>query len=719
MRKYLCCLLGLFLPLVLTAQEVRPDPKNSLEATLLGDPLIDPSPQNQLTQYYLVKNIHAESALTLDAPIIFPLVGPAGVGGLSLTHEGRALKDLVIPPGRQVLIKATAAAPHLGTYKGSFQLAYHYQQGNITYERFPDVLLTATRTTAGGRKSSPFFKVEPIAILVQAGKCPAKVRFVIRDISGDGGEMQHPLLLLNKNRGDAGLQAQSASYTLAQEVGNTLQPLTGSTLVFAPNEAKRICATFSDLPLAEEYTGSVILQGEKFIDQSQSFTLRLSRTVWCAILVITSGLLLAALARYFYNKVSPRLKQRLKLLGIKADFEGIAERIPDLNDMETSSLKRILGFVDDLLRKVGDPSLSEAILANVQSNFEVRRTLFYRVIDLRQALDAADPPNNGLDALVRRTHIEFLRVYTNTEAQLQEQISEIGKAEGLIREQLLNELKTNIDSLRQVIKDNDEILSSEDYASLNETIEHLMDIRNQDLWKALYEYEFFALQTPRALSKGLMRHLEGKAFPGDAWEAAEWAELNSTVQAQLKAGLDTRNPQLALTAYQKAFATFRGMMDAQLQKKNITNPVTPEYTNAAALKAYENPGEAKRSIPLTHTGTHNKVDTAQPIALGRIGRPMKGHEPPASEVLKSTDCQLFWSETIYALIVLLLSIIIGLQVLYLGNETWGSVKDILVAFTWGFGIHAISRNTDLGKHVFSYVTDHISNIPPPPSPPGP
>jgi hypothetical protein len=53
-------------------------------------------------------------------------------------------------------------------------------------------------------------------------------------------------------------------------------------------------------------------------------------------------------------------------------------------------------------------------------------------------------------------------------------------------------------------------------------------------------------------------------------------------------------------------------------------------------------------------------------------------------------------------------LILGIQVLYLGDDTWGSWQDLFVAFTWGFGIHAVSRNSDLGKRAFEYVNGKVN-----------
>lgn len=779
MRKYLCCLLWLVAPLALvaqagngavprtpasqtdTVQPNKPDPGVSLTAQVYGETPGDSLHQNELVRYFLLSNVRKDLALVLDSPTAFPLIGPVPVPSLQLTtHEGKPIAGLQIPPGRKLLLKVTTTVPHPGTYTGNLQLAYHYtnKKDSTTYEGLLDVTLTAKRSASVLRKGKPFFKVEPIGILVQSGGCTTQVRFVIRDTSGKGGQMQIPLLLLNQSRGDTSLQAHYRAYTLAEERRDSVLPLHAATLDFAPNEAKRIRATYTQLPLAEQYAGRVVLQGDSFYAQSQPFSIRLSRTIYFAVLVITLGLLLAALSRWLYGVLSPRLRQRLALLGIKADFQVIPQDFDDLNANEMITLQRILGFVDDLLDKVGDPTLSDVILATRLSNFKARRTLFYKVIDLRQALDTAGEPTNPLYAAVQATHVDFLRVRTKSDAELEEQTLLIEKAGAQLRSQLVTKLKAgvvmiqqtikdntgilsvadeerlynvgdrllaklkeNVIMMQQTIKDNTGVLSDTDQERLNEIGDSLATPEGKDLTIIVKQYDSYVLETGRCLCKGLQRILEGAAFPSEAWEPREWDQLRSTVQVHLKSGLDTNDSLQAIKSYLNAFAAFRTAMDAQLKKRQFFNPVTPNYTNASALAAYKvaepfrrenNPMRGANSIRDNMKASFTTSQVADSI---RTGHPMKGTLPDTNQAKAHTGWLLFFSELIYAVIVLSLSLIIGLQMLYIGDDTWGSLQDILVAFTWGFGIHAITRNTDLGKNVFAYVSGKINNSPPPPT----
>jgi hypothetical protein len=740
MRKYLCCLLWLVAPLALvaqagngavprtpasqtdTVQTNKPDPGVSLTAQVYGETPGDSLHQNELVRYFLLSNVRKDLALVLDSPTAFPLIGPVPVPSLQLTtHEGKPIAGLQIPPGRKLLLKVTTTVPHPGTYTGNLQLAYHYtnKKDSTTYEGLLDVTLTAKRSASVLRKGKPFFKVEPIGILVQSGGCTTQVRFVIRDTSGKGGQTQIPLLLLNQSRGDTSLQAHYRAYTLAEERRDSVLPLHAAKLDFAPNEAKWIRATYTQLPLAEQYAGRVVLQGDSFYAQSQPFSIRLSRTVYFAVLVITLGLLLAALSRWLYGVLSPRLRQRLTVLDKKADFQVIPEQVGGLNDQETITLQCILGFVDDLLHKVGDPALTDAILATRIANFEARRALFYRVIYLCKALKAAGEPADTLHAKVQATHINFLRVDTKTDSELKDQQSEIDKAETqLLRSRAIAKIKAVMPELQKRLEDNASILSDADQKGLEEKRKGLEVIdENTTLESVQDQYNKYALSAAESLTRGLVELLKN-AFPEKAWQQDEWVKLQGKVQPLLmEPSGDDKNPDKVMAAYESAMATFRTEMDAQLLKKGFTNPITPNDTNDAAIKAYKaaTVPETMRSFKSNQENLKALPTEPQPVGTVRIDPLKEGTLPDTNQAKAHTGWLLFFSELIYAVIVLSLSLIIGLQMLYIGDDTWGSLQDILVAFTWGFGIHAITRNTDLGKNVFAYVSGKINNSPPPPT----
>jgi hypothetical protein len=389
----------------------QPDPGISLAATVYGDSLGDSTRQDSLVRYYLLRNLRKDKPLMLDVPTAFPLIGPGQPSPIALSSDGRPLTGLQIPPGKMLLLRASAALPRPGAYSGVFQLAYHYgAQDSTGFQGLLNLPIKATRSARSVQKGKPFFRIEPIGILVQAGGCTTSVRFVVRDTSGKGGQMQIPLVLLNQVRGDTSLQARYLQSSLALEQGEQVIPLPVPTLTFAPNEAKRIRVTFTGLALAEQYTGRVLLQGDSFYEVSQPFSIRLRRTLLFAVLVIALGLFLAAFARWLYAVLSPRLKQRLVLLDVQSRFQAVATDVGGLNDMEATTVQRILDFVGDALHAVQDKPMADTDLSALLSNLEARRGLLYPVIALRQALDAAEQPANPLYATVQTTHLDFLRV---------------------------------------------------------------------------------------------------------------------------------------------------------------------------------------------------------------------------------------------------------------------------------------------------------------------
>jgi hypothetical protein len=256
---------------------------------------------------------------------------------------------------------------------------------------------------------------------------------------------------------------------------------------------------------------------------------------------------------------------------------------------------------------------------------------------------------------------------------------------------------------------------------------------DEDLTQALNGYDTCALQTGRALCKGLQDLLAGPSFPEGAWTAEAWAGLRAAVQPQLVQGQGATDAQQATTAYQSTFSAFKTAMDARLAT-GYSVPAPASATNDGILQAFRaatalappqqmssntsdtvRDGTQSKGLPFQQERTSNPPPStdAQAVHIVRVGRPMQRHTlPDAAQARAYTGWLLFLSELIYAVIVLALSVILGLQILYLGDDTWGSVQDILVAFTWGFGIHAISRNTNLGQQAFTYVSGKINSSAP-------
>ena len=704
--------------------KVFPEKRAIVTVAVYGDTTGDTTRRDSMVRHYLLRNLRTDVAVRLETPTAFPMAGPGAAAVPQFSSEGRPLAQLEIAPGRQRLIRVAAALPRPGTYAGVAELPYRYVAGDTTYTGLLTLSLRARRDDRKVVKTYPFFRMERIGIVLHDGCGPVRVRVVVRDTSGRGGQMRVPLVTFNQSRGDTNVQAHTASYQLYLRTDKG-EVAPGQTLDFAPYEAKHFEVAFQSLPVAEVYAGRVTLQGETFREASEPFTIRVRHTMGVAVLVISLGLLLAWLAKFVNEQGRPSLRQRLHLLRVQEQLEQAPLWDGSLDDQESVTQDAIQALVAHAQQQVADKPMPDADFDSLRGSLHARMALFRQVVALRVALKGADPDDTTFE-VVRTTHRDYLRMPGKTADELDAQRRKLLETEETRRAALRKRLQDAHTKLEKILDDNAGFLDGEKLQTLRVGLQQFQkDLPASELPAALAAYAHISLQAGKALCMGLDALL-GSALPdAAAWEGDTWQAMAAQCRALLAPGLAGQaSDQEVFAAFNAAMAAFTTAMNARLAEAHYTVPAPEPDTNTGRLEAWRNAkalvskaGDFRtKEFTAYRDGSPRSADSppsaamtmtpARAVAVGGLMEEVS--LPELARRIRNTSWLLFLTELVYTGIILLLSLILGLQVLYLGDDTWGSWQDLFVAFTWGFGIHAVSRNSDLGKRAFEYVNGKVN-----------
>jgi hypothetical protein len=568
--------------------KVVPEKRAVVTVAVYGDTTGDTTRRDSMVRHYLLRNLRTDVAVRLEMPTAFPMAGPGAAVVPQFSSEGRPLAQLEIAPGRQRLIRVAAALPRPGIYMGVAELPYRYVVGDTTYTGLLTLSLRARRDDRKVVKTYPFFRMERIGIVLHDGCGPVRVRVVVRDTSGRGGQMRVPLVTFNQSRGDTNVQAHTASYKLYLRTDKD-EVAPGQTLDFAPYEAKHFEVAFQSLPVAEVYAGRVTLQGETFREASEPFTIRVRHTMGVAVLVISLGLLLAWLAKFVNEQGRPSLRQRLHLLRIHEQLEQAKQWDGSLDDQESITQDAIQALVAQAQQQVADKPLPDAEFDSLRGSLQARLALFRQVVALRVALRGADPDDSTFE-VVSTTHRDYLRMPGKTADDLDAQRRKLLETEDTRRAALRKRLQDAHIKLEKILDDNAGFLDGEKLQTLKGGLQQFQkDLPALELPAALSAYAHISLQAGKALCMGLDALL-GSALPdAAAWEGDTWQALAVQCRAFLAPVLAGQaNDQAAFAAFNAAMTAFTTAMNTRLAEAHYTVPAPEPDTNTGRLEAWRN-----------------------------------------------------------------------------------------------------------------------------------
>ncbi|MCB0620861.1 MAG: hypothetical protein KDC41_19610, partial [Saprospiraceae bacterium] len=119
------------------------------------------------------------------------------------------------------------------------------------------------------------------------------------------------------------------------------------------------------------------------------------------------------------------------------------------------------------------------------------------------------------------------------------------------------------------------------------------------------------------------------------------------------------------------------------QDKNLEKAGNMMEESAKAYSRYEN------FIPSSLLDATRSVDGESAATETRRSR----RNWPTVEELSG---KLFWYDFAFTAVVALIAVLLGLNLLWVGDTTWGDAQDVLTAVLWGLGLHTVGNQAFQG-----------------------
>lgn len=136
-------------------------------------------------------------------------------------------------------------------------------------------------------------------------------------------------------------------------------------------------------------------------------------------------------------------------------------------------------------------------------------------------------------------------------------------------------------------------------------------------------------------------------------------------------------------AFQKEVMSMTAAAKTACQDKNLEKAGKMMEEAAKAYSRYEN------FIPSSLLDATRSVDGESAATETRRSR----RNWPTVEELSG---KLFWYDFAFTAVVALIAVLLGLNLLWVGDTTWGDAQDVLTAVLWGLGLHTVGNQAFQG-----------------------
>ena len=525
---------------------------------------------------------------------------------------------------------------------------------------------------------------------------------------------------------------EETSFNAAFKLGNSALP---AIWKLDKRAAPVLTLDVSGLAEAGEYQGRLRLTSP---DSDQALDVPIvvmsGMPAWQAALLIAAGAVLSFLLRAYLKTVRPRLLQQRSAAVLATDLERLRNelngRFAPLQSVEVgvvAALSDRLSMVAEQI-DLGAAGRPQVVLDDVDAKLSlVRRWVNAR----RRAAALAAPPADVRKALAQVGE-QLARPVAADAAALD---TELKRAEEKIDTVAADEAKKRSDALDAAITASahlDAVVKVRLQQALQAAVATLDEPEQRQQLDAI-ESELVDAQIA-----GLAQRIRDTQEPPLGFDAGSWGTLSKEVLAQLDAATKHKGREERAAAFRSAVLAYLRGLHAGLadrvatQLRAIEAASIPEtdktaynarvtgagdmLVNAAAsLKAgkLEDAATAlaqagEEAVALQKTlnaagllGGPNDTPATAPVPAGLDLEAaaltlLSGLGPRSRRLAALTPSG--WTTLIDKLdllvlvVALVVSILLGLKLLWIDNATWGSVNDWVIALLWGLGLHQISNS---------------------------
>jgi hypothetical protein len=667
--------------------------------------------------------------------VITQLVGPDGeavdtkikLDGEETQVEGSVVRSVTIKAGKPTPLVVTVGLEGTGDYLGEIELL-DVDARRREFHR----PLKVTRSGDG----SPSFTINPMSNKVArdlwVSATSAELNVTVTEKNREKVVINEiELFDLDLKEGQSRIDADRGGVTVRNSKGDS-----AASLTLPRNQTEALVVKIDGLSSPGEYVGTLRMTSGYFTPVDQTFTVFIGRSWVVALALIALGVGLGAFLRWLGIRRKQyqaqdrlgRVLQRVRMFrnsnqDWNGPLEGLRPRFEDL----LAAIEIRIGRLNALI--VRDPGGDwQAALSELERKVE-GRCLHEWIYLARRAYESGLAPQleSDLDAVA-----QFIRTWDQADAKTGEALSKLDeirkKLSGKSIKDLIADLRGAVEASRSELPATDvdavlvqlgEAEQSADSAPeaararydeawrawIGKYIEASLDylptgsayplgFANQAAWDrvmasageklskarqaadpqaAMDQYRIAAKELLDALltafGNGLVGERAGKGLdkdtvPTDAAEKTYWDALNAGDEALRKA-----QAQLTAGDLGAARGTYTAAIDGFTTARAAYNKAkTGNVMNARDVKPAPAPPRVKAVLPALSTGT----PTIRP-------KPELG--------AKGVNWKRIGSGLLWTALAIAVVGVLGLQVLWVNDPTWGSFSDLLIAFLWGIGLH--------------------------------
>lgn len=674
--------------------------------------------------------IRRDDSLPDDAAVTFgvsPFAGPsATIVAPALLRDGKPLTGSVTLAGlRELPLTLNLKAELEGAYKGE-----------ITYE----VGGTRTAIPMELTRTRPDFDLKVDAISKRRGTLWGDVTLQaqLQNVTGVPREVFLPTIsrlervdTSGTTPVDVGAGAIKLSYALMNGEP-AMQPLR-----IAGDAGMGLLVTVGGLDAPGTYKGVMRFTAPDRKPLDAVFELALRLPGWLAGIVIGLGVVVAAAARYFLQTAQPRLLLQRQAIALRANLEKLAQNEKhDLASAEADVIaflvREVDGASDDLADRAAAAATIEARIGRVAAKVPLLELLIgtRRRLDRVRPLSVADALRPELDP-----SITTLETAVPADNEIATRITELAAIPGRITERLRAHIQTAAQALRTAI---DAAVNPLEYEPVRLLLRELdVAVAGPALEPALALLDRARLQYIDIAVDSLRRKLD-PTTAALGFQADKWANFVADIGVRLDAVKDEADPEQKVRSWNGVNTYYlvqvvlhaKTRIDALVAAKAVPAAIpaleaaaiklaaaqTALVANdlAAANKAY---GEAMQEVDKARSTMEVNKQTMG-SAAGREGSaPAAGGSVLSSVVDEAigsllplplgrgaTAAMINRALLLFTLwfsgAMLLIAVVTGLQLLYVPNPAFGC-WDLVVAFLWGAGLHAVGGQTFQGLQGFA------------------
>jgi hypothetical protein len=643
------------------------------------------------------------------------MAGPSGtIIQPKLMKDGKPLTDAIkLPSLGEQSLTLTGNADREGSYTG--EIDYEID-GNRT-----SVTLTLTRS-----HPDLDFKIEPISKVYGEAGDDLTLQLRLLNNTSAKREIYLPSIVRLERidaSGSTPVEVGTDRYQIAfrRHDGKPLQPLQADG-----DGELALAATITGLKTVGNYKGVMRFTApdRKPADAPFEATLRLS--FWWAGWAIAFGVVGAALLRYYQSTGQPRLLLQRDALGLRSKLTTLLQaESRDLVERERNVITALIGQLDDASDNLADSSMAIDTVSGIISVVRRKLPLLTPWITFRRRHDAVRPPSVAaaiepdLDAVFETLKKDQVSDADITTAQ--------STLDGAVKLNFNKAVKTLRDAVHEF-----DVGDQPQFDPMASDITEVTDQADQLHFKEADEALGRARSKFAEIAANLLRTTLTTARPAIGFEPADWTAFVTEITGQLSDVVATPDPEQRVQRWTEANRRYllKVVQHAKARVDELIEAGIPD-TKDALTRARTKLVEAQTALADAQLGAARLHYEAAVAAVGEARAPLKtagvqlsrvgtadavapnsGAELPPSIIIEAiaslwplplgrdvtlaaVTSRLRMYSIGFALAMLVLAVLSGLQLLYVPNPAFG-YGDLVVAFLWGAGLHAVAGQTFQG-----------------------